>query len=578
MAVFWYYITVFTLSVVATMLFVWFASRDTDVYFSLIFMLIPISNFGFVIFCTADNIGSAMAGTKTVYLGGCFLPLFITLSMVSLYKLNIKKIYILISFGLSFVMYAFVLTSDMTSLFYRKLEFRLEEGVPALVKTYGPVHTLFYIVIIGYGLAGLSIIAYCLVKKEEVSLRTIALFFVIEVFSIASYFLTKVLDTRIELTPVSYLLFQIAFLIMIGRTELYNVGRNQAAAVMGREDNGFLLVDLRHCYIGSNSAARSFFPELSEIRIDGRFEDNLGGSGICDYIDGCIKEYEEKAGGERNAAPVERILERGGRIYKISLDYLVSRKAIKGYRVFMTDETEERRYTELLKKYNDELEEEVAEKTGHIQEIQDKMVLGLATMVEGRDLSTGGHIKRTSHVVGVLVKEMKKAGEKRLDDEFGRLVVKAAPMHDIGKIAVDDAVLRKPGRFTPEEYAMMKTHAAKGAELIKEILADIEEPRFKEIAENVAHYHHERWDGSGYPEGLKGEEIPFEARIMAVADVYDALVSKRCYKESMSFEQAFEIIEDGMGRHFDASLNPYFLSAREKLEAYYSEEGAAGRA
>ena len=578
MAVFWYYITVFTLSVIATLFFIWFASKDTDIYFSLIFIFIPISNLGNVFLCTSDNLSSAMLGNKLIYLGGCFLPLFITLSMVNMYKLNIKKIYILISFGLSFLMYAFILTSDMTSFFYKNVDFKVDNGIPSIEKSYGPVHSLFYILIIGYAIAGISIITYCLAKKEEVSLRTIVIFAVIEMLSIMSYFMGKIFDSKVELTPASYLLFQIAFLFMIGRTELYNVGRNQAAAVMGKDDNGFLLVDLKHRYIGSNFAARAFFPELADIRIDGPFEDNLGEEGICRYIDGCIKEYTQNADEQKQHAPIERILERNNRIYKISLEYLVSRKTIKGYRIFMTDETEERRYTELLKKYNDELEEEVEEKTSHIQEIQDKMVLGLATMVEGRDLSTGGHIKRTSHVVGVLIKEMRKGKMEGLDDEFCRLVVKAAPMHDIGKIAVDDAVLRKPGRFTPEEYAMMKTHAAKGAELIKEILADIEEPRFKKIAENVAHYHHERWDGSGYPEGLKGEEIPLEARIMAVADVYDALVSKRCYKESMSFEQAFEIIEDGMGKHFDASLNPYFLSAREKLEAYYSAEGAAGRA
>lgn len=158
-----------------------------------------------------------------------------------------------------------------------------------------------------------------------------------------------------------------------------------------------------------------------------------------------------------------------------------------------------------------------------------------------------------------------------LDDEFCKYVIKAAPMHDLGKIAVDDAVLRKPGRFTPEEFEEMKKHAAKGAEIVHKVLADIEEPRFQIIAENVAHYHHERWDGSGYPEHIKGETIPLEARIMAIADVYDALVSKRCYKDSMSFEQAFNIIEEGMGTQFDERLNKYFLASREKLETYYKE-------
>ena len=140
----------------------------------------------------------------------------------------------------------------------------------------------------------------------------------------------------------------------------------------------------------------------------------------------------------------------------------------------------------------------------------------------------------------------------------------------VGKINVDDAVLRKPGRFTPEEFAVMKTHAPEGARIVHEILKDTDDDEFHILAENVAHYHHERWDGSGYPEGLKGEAIPLEARIMAVADVYDALVSKRVYKEKMSFEKADTIIREGMGSQFDPALELVYLAARPKLEAYYS--------
>ena len=202
-------------------------------------------------------------------------------------------------------------------------------------------------------------------------------------------------------------------------------------------------------------------------------------------------------------------------------------------------------------------------------ESKDKLVFGLATMVEGRDNSTGGHIRRTSTVVALLCDEMKKDTSLSIDHRFFPNVAKAAPMHDLGKITVDDIVLRKPGKFTPEEYAIMKTHSKEGARIVKEILSDSGDEYFQQIAINVAHYHHERWDGTGYPEGLKGEEIPLEARIMAIADVYDALVSKRVYKEEFSFEKANEIILDGIGKQFDPGLEKYYLQAREKIEAFY---------
>lgn len=201
--------------------------------------------------------------------------------------------------------------------------------------------------------------------------------------------------------------------------------------------------------------------------------------------------------------------------------------------------------------------------------MQEKLVYGMATMVEGRDNSTGGHIRRTSKVVELLVNEMMKDDSLNTHHRFYANIIKAAPMHDLGKIAVDDAILRKPGKFTPEEYEQMKKHSPEGAKIVKNILQDGTDDYFEEIAVNVAHYHHERWDGTGYPNGLKGEEIPLEARIMAIADVYDALVSKRVYKDEFSFEKANEIILDGMGKQFDPGLEKYYRQARDKIEEFY---------
>lgn len=234
-------------------------------------------------------------------------------------------------------------------------------------------------------------------------------------------------------------------------------------------------------------------------------------------------------------------------------------------------------YSQSLKKvadiqanYNEELKKEVAEKTEQIVDLHDKLIIGMATMVESRDNSTGGHIKRTSEVVRILTEEIMKDNTLQLSHEFCENLIKAAPLHDLGKIAVSDEILRKPGRFTPEEFHQMKFHAEEGARVVHEILIDSEDKEYTSIAENVAHYHHERVDGSGYPKGLKGDAIPMEARIMAIADVYDALVSKRVYKEEYSFDKANQIILEGMGTQFDSRLEKYYVAARPKLEAYYS--------
>ena len=260
------------------------------------------------------------------------------------------------------------------------------------------------------------------------------------------------------------------------------------------------------------------------------------------------------------------------RFYSVDVNVLNDGRHARGYQIFLQDDTQNPKYIRLLDRYNADLQEEVEAKTERIVVMHDRLILGMAAMVESRDNSTGGHIRRSSEGVRCLIEAMREDGSLALSDTFCKNLIKAAPMHDLGKIAVDDAILRKPGRFTPEEFEKMKAHAAEGARIVHEILRDTDDEDFRRIAENVAHYHHERWDGSGYPDGLKGEEIPLEARIMAIADVYDALVSKRVYKEEFSFEKADRIIMEGMGTQFDPGLQKYYIAARPRLEAFYASE------
>ena len=153
-----------------------------------------------------------------------------------------------------------------------------------------------------------------------------------------------------------------------------------------------------------------------------------------------------------------------------------------------------------------------------------------------------------------------------------RNVVDAAPMHDIGKIATPDYILQKPGKLTDEEYAVMKQHAATGGDIIMETFANLDHPEYLRIAYEMARFHHEKWNGKGYPDGLKGTEIPLHARVMAIADVFDAISSKRCYRDPMPLEKCFAIIQDGAGTDFDPDLVELFMNARDKVVAYYSQE------
>ena len=220
--------------------------------------------------------------------------------------------------------------------------------------------------------------------------------------------------------------------------------------------------------------------------------------------------------------------------------------------------------------YNDLIQQdthaELVEKQKKLSDMQIQIISRLANLIESRDTETGEHVARTSAYVKTLAEDALSEAQylDQINENYINMLFALSPLHDVGKILVSDKILRKPGRLTPEEFEEIKKHTIYGGEIVKQILHDISGEEYVNFATDIATYHHERWDGSGYPKGLKGEEIPLSARIMAIADVFDALVSKRCYKDAMPVEEAFKIIEEESGSHFDPVLVEVFLKHKEK--------------
>ena len=208
-----------------------------------------------------------------------------------------------------------------------------------------------------------------------------------------------------------------------------------------------------------------------------------------------------------------------------------------------------------------------------ISRYHNEMIMSFATLVENKDGSTGGHIKRTTAYVKLLAEELRKRGyyKEILTKDYILNLCQSAPMHDIGKIAVPDVILQKPGRLTEEEFEIIKKHATDGGRIIEETFGNLGNEEYTRMAYQVARYHHEKWNGKGYPEGLKAREIPLCARIMAVADVFDAVSEKRCYRDAIPVEQCFAIIREGSGRDFDPVIAEVFLDSREKVERIHNE-------
>lgn len=212
--------------------------------------------------------------------------------------------------------------------------------------------------------------------------------------------------------------------------------------------------------------------------------------------------------------------------------------------------------------------EELSVKTDEVSLTQDASILGMATLAEARDNETGAHILRTQRYVKLLAQQLQNhpTYSDYLSDETIDLLYKSAPLHDIGKVGIPDAILLKPGKLTDDEFVIMKTHATIGADALATAQARLGSTSFLRLAQEIAETHHEKWDGSGYPNALKGSDIPLSGRLMALADVYDALICKRHYKPAFSHEKSRDIILEGRGKHFDPDLVDAFLQLEDEFQ------------
>jgi len=225
---------------------------------------------------------------------------------------------------------------------------------------------------------------------------------------------------------------------------------------------------------------------------------------------------------------------------------------------------------DFLRDKNEYLEQEVARRTRELAAIQDVTILAMASLAETRDTDTGNHIRRTQFYIKALAQKLRHHPrfERVLSEAYIDMLFKSAPLHDIGKVGIPDKILLKPDRFEPSEFEIMKRHTTLGRDAIAHAEKSLGmEVDFLRTAKEIALSHQEKWDGSGYPEGLAGDAIPLSARLMALADVYDALISRRVYKEGMPHDEAMTIIRDGRGCHFDPDMTDAFVEIQDELQA-----------
>lgn len=557
----------FILSVIFFLLLVKIGQKQKITNYLLLFLAISIGNFGYYSICTSSSLENAIRGNNLVYLGGVLIPVLLFVSIANLCRQPINHVLLLLLVLFASVVIYYAFQVGLRTDFYSSVSLTQIDGVSFLEKEYGPMHSLYPVYVLFCMALGMWILAASFSQRKKISYKVILSLFLAQIVSVGVYAGERILHSRIEWMTFVYLLDEMLILSLIRRIGMYEVSDNIANALEEHSTYGYLVFDNQHRYLGCNEKVKEYIPEIADLRMDGT---------IGEETPFLYQNLAPKLEEAQRAEVLQYYMFKDRRELRCSVKplYHGARKRKIGLMVELEDDTQRQEYIRLLHDYNEELEKAVEEKTAHINSMQDKMLLGMADMIESRDSSTGGHVKRTSEVIRIFTKELEHVGKAYgFSKEFLTYVTKAAPMHDLGKMAVDDRILRKPGKFTPNEFEEMKDHAGRGGEIVAKVLQGVEDEAFIQIAENIAHYHHEKWNGEGYPEHLSGLDIPPEARIMALADVFDALVSKRCYKESMNYDNAFQIIEESLGSHFDPELGKLFLRCREQLISYYDENG-----
>lgn len=536
--------------------------KNIDVHHYSILIITLLVNLGFFIKNMATSVGEAILLNDMIYLNGTILPALFIASMLKSFNIKAPKWTMFLLFTAAIAHLVLVWVGCTNNMYYANPTIELTPNGTVLRFEKGP-WMIYHFVYLGIDcIITLWLCIYGLLHSEKISRWVLACYVTIFFVAAIAYGIEVALSIENEFMPVIYMLGTWVVVYSYGYTRIHNVDGIVSTMYDGLTDRGYVAFDKKGRFLNANKKALSILPELNRIRVDRHL------------VPGDGKIYSLFTDGMKSLSSgtsKSELLKVNDITYKYDVSYFNIKVGKKqdGFLFEFIDDTDRQKHMEFMEHYNDMLQKSVREKSQHITEIQQKIVLGLSEIIENRDSNTGGHVRRTSDIVKILVKTVKDIGKITLDSEFIDDVIRAAPMHDLGKIAVDNSILCKPARLTDEEYAVMKNHASKSAEIVHSILEGVEEEHFVKLSSNLAKHHHERWDGKGYPEGLSGEDIPLEARIMALADVYDALVSKRCYKEPMSFEDARKIILENMGTQFDPNLREIFEKSCDQLEDYY---------
>lgn len=506
-------------------------------YLFLSAVAILVNNIGYLVEIGTDNVEIMLIGTKLAYLGRPLVALGMLLFTAEFCRVVIPRIVKLLLMVYSLFITILVFISQYHTLFYTGHEY-VDSGIfPHIIYGHGPVYYVYMVSNFLY-FAFICFITIRRIRQTKSKIESEQIVYIFLMSAVVIFGLALMItgvSNGYDTTQPAYLICAIIFMVSLYRCDIMETIELVKDYVVDNLDEGVVALSNHNNgeIIFFNPMATKILPGLTEKT---RHLSELDPNPLTNEVVFC-----------------------GDKVYKTELTDVVRGKKNAGKMLVLIDVTSEYNYASVL-------EDEVNKKTEDIARIQSAVIVGIADVVEARDGYTGEHIKNTQNYVRIIVNALKELPEYSdiVDEDYAKRVIDAAPLHDIGKISVPDYILTKPDRLLPEEFETIKQHSEDGANIIRQTLIDVEDDNYLSTAFDIAMYHHEKWDGSGYPAGLVKEEIPLSARIMAVADVYDALRCKRSYKESMSYEQAKEIMMAGRNSHFDGRLVDIFFDCLER--------------
>jgi len=535
--------------------------ENIDIYYWTIVIIIPIIILGYSLKSVATTPEAAIYAMCFIYLDSTVLLTVAIFCITHFMKIKVKPWIKIIAYLAAFLHLIMVWNSVHNNLYYDTLTL-VDTGYGVATKmTSGPLKIVHWIYLIIILLCIVTLMGIALLRKGTYSRKTLLLYTLLIGSGLVAYAVESIIDVDFSFLPVVYVAADILIAYNYDHAHAHDIMSLIAEKQKYHDSKGYAAFDLEGRYLSCNEKMLEFLPELELQVVDSRLDKD---SYMTKIFYEMIEDFKAGKGNYKNIEIKDMTCQCEIAEFSIRRD-----GKVQGYIFDMRDITEEQKVINVMQDYNKTLNEEVNRKTENIKNIQEKVVLGLANMVENRDDKIGGHVKRTSDIIKFFVEEARRQSVYDIDDQFAEDIIRSAPMHDLGKITIDGKILNKKGELTESEKKVFETHSVKSSEFVNIILRDVEETHFANVAYNVARYHHERWDGRGYPEGLVGEMIPFEARIMAVVDDYDLILREKYSNGFVEYEEVAEEIQKGMGSKYDPNLEPVFNSCRIYLENYY---------